>query len=164
MDDAKPPLEAPRQFRWSAELDVGIEEAFTLLGSPEGMERWVPMCRGVRYEHPPGASGLSVGSVRTISMAGLPAVERIVRLEPPRRLDYTVESIGVRLDTFVKDYRGETILEPLGANRCRLTWSVYFRGEGAMRPLVPVYRAFFRSTIGTLVKNVAKLTNGTVQT
>lgn len=162
MDDGKHRLETPRQFQWSAELDIGIDEAFTLLGTAEGMERWVPMCRGVRYVHPPGASGLSVGSVRTISMGGLPAVERIVRLEPPRRLDYTVESIGVRLDRFVKDYRGETILEPLGPGRCRLTWSVYFRAEGAMRPLVPLYRGLFRSTIGTLVKNVAKLTNGTV--
>ena len=157
-----PPLEAPRQFQWSAELDVGIEEAFTLLGSPEGMERWVPMCRGVRYVHPPGAAGLSVGSVRTISMGGLPAVERILRLEPPHRLDYTVESIGIRLDRLVKDYRGQTELESLGPDRCRLTWSVYFSCEGAMRPLAPMYRAMFRATIGTLVKNVAKLTGGKV--
>jgi uncharacterized protein YndB with AHSA1/START domain len=162
MDDGKPPLEAPRQFQWTAELNVGIEQAFELLGSAEGMERWVPLCRGVRYAHPPGASGLAVGSVRTISFAGVPTIERILRLEPPRRLDYTVEAIGVRIDTFVKDYRGETILEPLGPDRCRLTWSVYFRAEGTMRPLVPLFRALFRSTIGTLVKNVAKLTDGTV--
>ena len=155
-------LEAPRQFQWSAELPVRIEDAFELLGSPEGMVRWVPMCRGVRYEHPPGSDGLSVGSVRTISMGGLPAVERILRLEPPRRLDYTVESIGTRLDRFVKDYRGETILESLGPDRCRLTWSVYFQCEGAMRPLAPLFRALFRSTIGTLVKNVAKITGGRV--
>lgn len=162
MNDASTHTQTPLQFQWAAELGIGVDDAFHLLGSPEGMQRWVPMCKGVRYEHPPGAAGLSVGSVRHVGMGGLVAVERIVRLEPPRRLDYTVLSIGIRLDRLVQDYRGMTVLEALGPGRCRLTWSVFFRCDGALRPLTPLFRAMFRTTIGTLVKNVAKVTGGKV--
>lgn len=161
MDDGSPPIETPRQFELAAELGIGIEEAFELLGSPQGMERWVPLCRGVSYEHPPGASGLSVGSVRTIRMAGgMSAVEKILLVEPPCRLDYTVRSIGIPLDSFLKDYRGVTRLERLGDGRTGLRWAIHFQCVGPTRPLAPLYRAMFRATVGSLVKGVCRASNG----
>lgn len=157
-------MSTTERFRVVAQLDAGVEEAFELISGAEGMRRWVPLCRSVEYRHPAGASGITAGSVRDVVLrVGLTAVEEIRLYDPPRALTYTLISAGIRMDRLVQDYLGVTTLEPLDANRCRLTWTIHYECVGRMRAFEPLIRAALRATIGKLVRNICGITGGKLE-
>jgi Polyketide cyclase / dehydrase and lipid transport len=151
------------QFTVFAEFDASMEAVFNLMGSAEGMQKWVPLCRSVRYTHPDPRTTMGAGSVRHIALAGgAIAIERILKYEPPVRLDYTIESAVIRIDRILKGYVGVTELSARANGRCRLRWEVYFDCLGAAAIFTPVIRAALSWFIGKMVNNICRLTGGTM--
>ena len=159
----QPKIPAPLQFTCSAELNRDAASVFELLSTSEGMERWVPACKGVRWEHPQGPSGgaLAVGSIRYVSVAaGIVAREDIVRVERPQRLHYQIVSAGFRVSRFLAHYEGVNVLTPLGDARCRLDWQIHFRCQSWCRGAEPLWRIALKPLISLMVDNVVRICGG----
>ena len=151
---------APVQFTILAEISGDIDTINTLLNTGAGMERWVPVCRSVKFVHPNDV--LAVGSVRYVTLkSGFLAVERITFLESPLRLNYTLDTMGgLRVDRFLKNYEGVTVLEPIGDKRYRLSWTVHYECIGLVALIAPLARLGLRALIGNMVSSICREANG----
>ncbi len=151
---------APLQFSVVAELGGNIDTLNELMTTGPGMEHWVPICRSVKFVHPHGV--LAVGSVRHVTLKiGVKADEHIVFLEAPYKLNYTIGKMGgVVFRNWLLDYEGVTVLEPVGENRHRLTWSVHYRLAPSLRLVSPLVRFALHALIATMVSNICRVTDG----
>jgi hypothetical protein len=95
--------------------------------------------------------GAGVGAERTVSGAMGNAVERITELDAERHLiRYSVDIAGLE---FLKNLSGHTALEPLAADRTKLTWAIEVaEGVGDTAALLPGFSRFVDESIEGLAR------------
>lgn len=151
---------SPLQFSVVAELNRDIDTINNLLTTGPGMEKWVPNCKSVSFTHPSGK--LAAGSYRMVYLkGGIAAEEHVTFVESPLKLNYTVATMfGIRYSLMFEGYEGVTVLEPIGKDKYRFTWSVHYSPRGVLKLISPLVRIGLRQLIGTMVGNIARETGG----
>ncbi len=127
---------APWRFQASAELPVSAEAAFALWEDPAAWPHWFPAILGVEWTSP---KPFGVGTTRTVRLATATVFERFFRWEPGRRFSFHLDAHRAPLPIFralAEDY----LLEPLGGQRCRFTYTVGIDPAFALRVTGPVGR------------------------
>jgi uncharacterized protein YndB with AHSA1/START domain len=145
------------QFVVVRDIEANVERVFDVVTSEAGMKAWIPLCRSAQWRYPMGVSAPGVGSVRFIRLvAGIYAAERIVAWEAGRELHYTFDATTLPFDKLTRGYVGVMRVDPVGANRTRLTWSVYFDTPGRLNLLAPMVRASLRAFIGLMASKLKR--------
>jgi uncharacterized protein YndB with AHSA1/START domain len=127
------------QLRVEAEgtTDADLEVVWSLLADANSYPRWGPWNDG-GYQ-PPGEGPSRMGSVQWFRFGRrTTSVEKVLEIEAPRRLVYTVIS-GIP----VKNYRAEVTLTPRVPKGTSIhwtaTWDKTFMGKTVHRKLQQVY-------------------------
>ncbi len=123
------------------------EQVWALLADAEAYSHWGPWS-GSGYRDSGNGSGRGPGAVRWMRYGRrTTTVERLLEVEPPRRMTYTVIA-GLP----VRNYHAEVQLEPDGAGGTRVRWFADFDrtplGRLVHRKLRAVYPEVVRSLIG----------------
>lgn len=131
---------APKRFERTFEIARPAAQVWDDL-TRDGTLDW---CRalgsGARWTSP---RPFGVGTTRRAKVLGLLVVdERYVVWEDGRRKAFVGESINVPL---LKRIAEDYVVEPRGADACRLTWTVAVEPSLAGRPGGPLNAAIFRS-------------------
>lgn len=152
----KPPA-SRLQFVVVRDIDADVARVFDVLTSEAGMQAWIPMCRSVDWRHAAGAKTPGVGSVRHIVLAGGGvAAERIVAWERGRELHYRFDRTTLPIQQLTRDYVGVTRVDPIGAGRTRLSWSIHFDSPGVLAAASPIVRMSLRPLIASMASRLAR--------
>lgn len=114
------------------ELDASAERVFELFTDGPAWAAWFEEIQEVVWTSP---RPHGVGTTRTVRLTTMSVYERFLAWEPGRRFSFCFTAAS--LPTFrslVEDYR----LEPLGADRCRLTWTACYEPRVLLRLVHPV--------------------------
>ena len=125
---------APWRFVNSAELDWGAERVFAVLADAPSWPRWYPGMVQVDWTTP---KPFGVGSRRTVKLAQLTVYERFFRWEPGRRFSFDFEAASL---PFFRSAAEDCLLEPIGENRCRFTYTVAIEPSFVLTLTSPVMR------------------------
>ena len=116
----------------STEVDRPAADVYAYATDPSRFAEWQD---GVVSGHMEGDGGASVGTrcvtVRRIGFADRASTAELVRADPPR--GWAVRGVDGPIRAAV-----DVTVEPLGAERSRLTIAVDFTGHGVGRVLVPL--------------------------
>ncbi len=115
---------------------AGIERVWHLLEDASTYAEWGPWDAS-GYEKPGDTSPHGVGAIRFFRYGRTTTVERVLEVEPGRRLVYTIER-GIP----VHDYRAEVILTPTAAGthiRWAATWKRTLLGRIVRHKLRSIY-------------------------
>lgn len=146
------------QFTVSREIPAAAPRLFDVLTSVEEMRRWIPLCRDVRWRHPPGRSALGPGSVRHVLLAwGFYADERITAWEAGRELHYVFAASNTPFAKPTRNYVGVMRVAPLAKGRSRLLWSIHFDTPGLLALSAPPVRMGLRRFIGRMADNISRV-------
>lgn len=115
---------SPRRIvvRYAQETTASPEAVFGLLGDSSTYPSWSPI-DAYQMERPGRSAPHGVGEIRVFLAGRFKVREEIVELIPNRSMAYTLLS-GLPM----RDYRGETTLEPLPGGGTRIAWQSSFRG------------------------------------
>ena len=167
-----PPL-VPPPVETSVEIDAPPERVWALLTSMDPMpppDDWV--FRYVRIAYPVGATlrGAGVGAKRTCEFTTGPALETVDTWSPGHVLGFTIDSQPdpmteltlyhtVRqphLDGYVRNLRGELVLEALPGGRTRLTGRSWYKVQIAPEVYARLWSDMFIHKIHERVLGVVK--------
>lgn len=112
-----------------------LDHVWELVADANSYARWGPWQEG--GYRPPVAGPSRPGMIQWFRYGRRTSVEKILEVEPPRRVVYTV------IDGLpVKDYRAEVLLTPTAAGtsvRWAASWRPTLLGRLARRPLQRIY-------------------------
>jgi ribosome-associated toxin RatA of RatAB toxin-antitoxin module len=115
----------PEQFVHTVDLDCSAEALFAVLEDPASWPVWAPGIGRVEWTSP---RPFGVGTTRTVTFwGGTQVFERFTAWTPGRELVFTILSTTEELWTAFGEHYA---VEPLGAQRCRLTWTVSYEATG----------------------------------
>lgn len=98
------------------------ETVFALLSDSSSYPSWSTI-ESYEMERPGFSEPHGVGEIRVLSAGRYRIREEVVEIVPGRTMAYTLLS-GLPM----RDYRGETTLDPLPGGGTRITWQSSFRG------------------------------------
>lgn len=149
---------SPEQKRITREIAAPADTVFTALNDPETMRKFVPRCTAARWSHPEGQTGLGVGSVRHFTVPpGLTISEELLAYEPGKSLVYRIVGGPVPIGAVLRNYRGVTMVKPLGPGRCRLEWTLHYTPRALAGPLVPIMARFLEDQVAAMADRLADL-------
>ena len=146
---------AKQQFVVTRDVRASADHVFAALNTPESMRVWALGAKSASWEHPAGAAGPGVGSVRIFGVGDSAVRERIVHWKANRQLNYRIEPPSA-LEKVATNYEGVTAVTPTGPSSCTLTWSVYYDTPGMQAIMAPLVRLGMRKLIGEMAKRLAK--------
>jgi uncharacterized protein YndB with AHSA1/START domain len=147
---------AKQQFIVTRDVRASAERVFEALVSPEGMLVWALSPRSASWEHPAGATGLGLGSVRVFGLGGSQVMrERIVYWEAGRQLNYQIESPSP-MEKVTTHYEGVTTVSSTGPSTCKLTWAAHYDTPGLQAVVAPVVRLGLRMLLGRMATLLVK--------
>lgn len=118
------------------------ERVFALLADSSTYPSWSTIDR-YEMERPGFETPHGVGEIRVFYSLGIFKVrEEIVELTPNRFMAYTLLS-GLPM----RDYRGETTLEPLPGGGTRITWQSSYVGVGGTGGFMRLFMAWVLKTL-----------------
>ncbi len=118
------------------------ETVFALLADSSTYPNWSAI-GGYEMERPGFNEPHGVGEIRVFFSYGIFKVrEEVIELTPNRFMAYTLLS-GLPM----RDYRGETTLEPLPNGGTRITWKSSFRGVAGTGWFMRGFMAFVLATL-----------------
>ncbi len=142
---------APERDTVRQELNCTPERLFDIFEDPHSWTQWATGLDHVEWTSP---KPFGVGTTRIVTfVGGMQIWEEFIAWERGRRLSFIVpRATKTTFERFGEDY----YVEPLGAERCRLTWTLAFNLNGpakylqaASRPLRSVaMRKMFRDLAG----------------
>lgn len=133
----------------SAEVERPADEVFAYATDPTKFHAWQEgVTSGSMESRGAPAVGDHCRTTRRIGGAERPSTSELVRLDPPRA--WSVHGIDGPIRAQV-----DVDVEPLGADRARITISVDFDGHGIGRLLVPL--VVRRQARAEMPKNIARL-------
>jgi hypothetical protein len=152
------PPSSSLQFTIARDIDANASKVFETIVSTQGMERWAPGCERAEWLHPAGTSQPGVGSIRRLLLqGGTVATERIVAWDPGRELHYVMDAPMPIVSPLTRNYVGVTRVEPLGPDRSRLYWQIYFDTPGLLQLSAPVLRPLMKAMIGRMADKIAAI-------
>lgn len=128
---------APERIVTERELPASAAAVFELFADPARWAEWFPAIRSGRWT---SAETRRVGATRAVTLSTMTVYERFLAWEPGARFSFCFTHVSVPcfVRRLVEDYR----LEPLGAARCRLIWTVAYEPRligrlagGTMKPM-----------------------------
>ncbi len=150
-----PDYRSPHRFVMVRELSTTPEKLFALLADASEWPRWFPDMRRVTWISPEGERE-KIGAVRRADTGSGDVFEHFVAWDAPRRMAFYVEKMTAPyVSAFFEDY----VVEKLGEDRARLTWTVAFEPRMVFRPLMfairPRFAKMFDDAADALVTYVA---------
>jgi len=133
--------------RYQRECAALPEVVFALLRDSSTYPSWSSI-GGYEMEEPGVPEPHGVGELRGFTFGPVRVRERIVELVPNRMMAYTLLS-GLPM----RDYRGETTLEPTASGGTRIAWQSSFRGVAGTGWFM---RLFMRWTLFNLTTALAR--------
>ena len=153
----KPPT-SQQAFVIVRDIDAPVSRVFEQLTSEAGMKAWVPLCRSAQWQHPKGARGPGVDSVRDIRLhGGIIAAERMVAWDPGRELHYSFDATTLPVAALTRGYVGVTRIEARGAGTSRLHWAIHFDSPGPLALLRPLVIASLQPLVATMAGRLKRL-------
>jgi len=127
------------------------ETVFALLRDSSTYPSWSQI-RAYEMERPGNDEPHGIGEIR-VFYSSLPIVvrEEIVELVPNTSMAYTLLS-GLPM----RDYRGETTLQPLNGGRTRITWRSTFNGVWGNGWAMRLFMKWVLSTLTTALARAAE--------
>jgi hypothetical protein len=133
----------------SVEVERPAGEVFAYATDPTKFHTWQDgVVSGSMESHGAPAVGDHCRTTRRIGGTQRPATSELVRLDPPRA--WSVQGIDGPIRAHV-----DVDVQPLGAERSRITISVDFEGRGVGKVLVPLIVR--RQARAEMPKNIARL-------
>jgi hypothetical protein len=133
----------------SVEVERPAGEVFAYATDPTKFHTWQDgVVSGSMESHGAPAVGDHCRTTRRIGGTQRPATSELVRLDPPRA--WSVQGIDGPIRAHV-----DVDVQPLGAERSRITISVDFEGHGVGKVLVPLIVR--RQARAEMPKNIARL-------
>lgn len=133
----------------SVEVERPAGEVFAYATDPTKFHTWQDgVVSGSMESHGAPAIGDHCRTTRRIGGTQRPATSELVRLDPPRA--WSVQGIDGPIRAHV-----DVDVQPLGAERARITISVDFDGRGVGKVLVPLIVR--RQARAEMPKNIARL-------
>jgi uncharacterized protein YndB with AHSA1/START domain len=127
------------------DADAGVETVWALVADANTYAQWGPWEEG-GYD-PPATGPSRPGSVQWFRFGRrTTSVERILEVDPQRRIVYTVER-GVP----VKNYRAEITLQPSEPGGTSIRWSATFKATLMGRLVRPKLKTVYRQAMDALV-------------
>ncbi len=149
------PKSAPHRFVMERELAATPQALFELLADPAEWVRWFPDMKRMTWISPEGERNRA-HAVRRADTGSGDVIEHFVAWEPNERLAFYAERMTTPLvSEFFEDY----VIQPVGADRSRLIWTVGFAPRLVFRPLMfairPRFARMFDAAADALVRHVA---------
>jgi carbon monoxide dehydrogenase subunit G len=105
----------------SVDVDASADEAWAAVTDWQAQDAWMPLTRVDVVDEGGNGLGTRLRAVTGVGRAAIVDEMEIDRWEPPYRCD-------VRHDGRVVRGRGVFLVEPLGADRARVTWEEHLDG------------------------------------
>ena len=145
---------ASYRFVNAVELEASAERVFEIFTDGPAWVAWFPEIREVIWTSP---QPHAVGTTRTVVLTTMTVYERFLAWEPGRRFSFCFTAAS--LPTFrslVEDYR----LEPMGTDRCRLTWTACYEPRALLRLVHPVASRQFSAMFSRASEGLAAYVRG----
>ena len=149
------PSSAPYKFVMVREVDVSREKLFAILADEKEWPKWFPDMRGVTWISPE-SERRKVAAVRRADTGSGDVIEHFVAWDAPTRMAFYAARMTTPIASeFFEDY----VLEPLGEQRARLTWTVAYLPRVPFRPFMflirPRFAKMFDDAADALVRHLA---------
>ncbi len=141
---------APFHLEWTRILEAPPARVFEILATAENQRGWFHDFVEARWTSP-APHGL--GSEREVELKLLTVKERFLAWEPAARLCFAVDAITLPL---VRAMMEDMRLEPIGEDKTRFVWRVYYRPSLAMRLVHPVGRKIFGDMFEKSIDGLAR--------
>ena len=131
---------APVRIELAREMSVSAAAAFAVVADHERWPDWFSQLKRVEVTGAP----TGVGGQRRVALAGVVVDEVFIAWEPDRLFAFTVTHATRPM---AKAMVEAVQVEPLGDDRCRVTYTQALEPYGWMKPMVPVMRRAMRSML-----------------
>lgn len=147
---------APNTFVMRREVPVSAEKLFEVLADEREWTKWFPDMRAVRWLSPE-ADRRKAHAVRRADTGSGDVIEHFVVWDAPRRMAFYAERMSTPLASeFFEDY----LVEPIGADRARLVWTVAYQPRLPFRPFMfairPRFAKMFDDAADALVRHLSR--------
>jgi hypothetical protein len=132
---------APARVEVSREMAVGAAAAFAVVADHARWPEWFSQLKRVEVTGAP----TGVGGQRRVALSGVVVDEVFIAWEPDRLFAFTVTHASRPM---AKSMVEAVQVEPLGPDRCRVTYTQAIEPPGWMKPLVPVMKRSMHSMLG----------------
>lgn len=131
---------APVRIEVSREMAVSAAAAFAVIADHERWPEWFSQLKRVEVTGAP----TGVGGQRRVALAGVVVDEVFIAWEPDRLFAFTVTHASRPM---AKSMAEAVQVEPLGPDRCRVTYTQAIEPPGWIKPVVPVMKRSMRSML-----------------
>ncbi len=140
---------APVVITATREVPAGAGAVFAVVVDHEHWPEWFPRVQRVQLT----GQATGVGGQRRVSVGGVTLDEVFIGWEPDRLFAFTVTDTSRRL---VKSMAESVRIEPLGDDRCRVTYTQAIEPTGWTRPLIAIARPQVRKALAGALDNLAE--------
>ena len=131
---------APVRIEVAREMAVSAAVAFAVVADHEQWPDWFSQLKRVEVTGAP----TGVGGQRRVALSGVVVDEVFIAWEPDRLFAFTVTHATRPM---AKAMVEAVQVEPLGDDRCRVTYTQAIEPPGWMKPMLPVMRRAMRSML-----------------
>jgi uncharacterized protein YndB with AHSA1/START domain len=131
---------APVRIEATREMAVSAAAAFAVVADHERWPEWFTQLKRVEVTGAP----TGVGGQRRVALAGVVVDEVFIAWEPDRLFAFTLTHASRPM---AKAMVEAVQVEPLGDDRCRVTYTQALEPHGWMKPMLPLMRRTMRSML-----------------
>ncbi len=143
---------APFSFVAEQQFEVSAAEVFASFENADDWPRWALPIQRVEWTSP---APFGVGTTRTVFMAGgMTGFEEFIAWERGREMAFCfTHASRDNIESFAERYE----VEELGANRCRVRWTMAMKPKGFSKYFLPVFSPVMHLGVNMMLKNLKKL-------